>query len=547
VSVLLLVAPSGLGKTTACLRAVELAPARGLRVSGVLSLPVYQDGVKTAIALRDIATGQERILARANHAGEGPRVGIWTFDPASIVWGQQILTSFPPSDLLVIDEIGPLELEMGQGLTNAVDALHRADYRLALVTLRPALVETVTTKLNDLDVSTVTLDEHNRDGQPQAIVNRIHQELRMTVVTGSEIMTALSRVQDPELHRSVVDLGMVRDLSINEGRVMFTLALTIPECPLRDQLVGDARAAVQALPGVKDVTITLGAMTDEERAAALGHAQPEQSKANPFNQVRQVVAIMSGKGGVGKSSVTALLALGLARQGHQVGILDADVTGPSIPKLFGLRAGGVRNGPMGILPTVAAEGIKVMSINLLLPDEDTPVIWRGPMLSGAIQQFWTDVFWDRLDYLLVDLPPGTSDAALTVMQSLPVNGVIMVTTPQELAAMVVRKAVHMIEQLNTPVVGVVENMSYFVCPDTGKRHEIFGPSHVEEVAAIARAPVLARLPIEPELTRLGDSGQIAACDPQDTLKGCGMLADELARSFAAHIPSPSAPVALARQ
>lgn len=347
----------------------------------------------------------------------------------------------------------------------------------------------------------------------------------MTVVTESEIMAALSHVQDPELHRSVVELGMVRDLTLHDGTVAFTLALTIPECPLRDQLVGDARAAVQSLPGVKDVTITLGAMSDEERTAVLGHAQPEQPKANPFNQVRQVVAIMSGKGGVGKSSVTALLALGLARQGHQVGILDADVTGPSIPKLFGLRAGGLRNGPMGILPTVAAEGIKVMSINLLLPDEDTPVIWRGPLLSGAIQQFWTDVFWDRLDYLLVDLPPGTSDAALTVMQSLPVNGVIVVTTPQELAAMVVRKAVHMIEQLNTPVVGVVENMSYFVCPDTGKHHEIFGPSHVEEVAAIAGAPVLARLPIEPELTRLGDSGQIAACD--------GTLAGELARSFTA--------------
>jgi len=173
VSVLLLVAPSGLGKTTACLRAVELAQARGLRAAGVLSPPVYQDGVKTAIALRDIITGRERILARANHAGEGPRVGIWTFDPAGVAWGQQVLASLPPCDLLVIDEIGLLELEQRQGLTNALDALRRADYRLALVTLRPALVET---KLNGLDVSTVTLDEHNRDGQPQAIVNRIHQE-----------------------------------------------------------------------------------------------------------------------------------------------------------------------------------------------------------------------------------------------------------------------------------------------------------------------------------------------------------------------------------
>jgi Mrp family chromosome partitioning ATPase len=331
----------------------------------------------------------------------------------------------------------------------------------------------------------------------------------MAVVTEAEIRAALSRVQDPELHRSVVELGMIRDLAIHEGAVRFTLALTIPECPLREQLTAEARAAVETLPGVKDVIITLGAMTDEERTAALGHAQPESPKANPFNDVRQVVAVMSGKGGVGKSSVAALLALALARQGHQVGILDADITGPSIPKLFGLRAGGVSNSPMGILPPVAAGGVKVMSINLLLPDEDTPVIWRGPLISGTIRQFWTDVVWGQLDYLLVDLPPGTSDAALTVMQSLPVNGIVIVTTPQELAAIVVRKAVHMAAQLKAQVLGVVENMSYFVCPDTGQRHNIFGPSHAEEVAAAAQAPVLARLPIDPDIAALCDAGEVA--------------------------------------
>jgi Mrp family chromosome partitioning ATPase len=324
---------------------------------------------------------------------------------------------------------------------------------------------------------------------------------------------------------------MVRNLTIHEGTLTFTLALTIPECPLRDQLTEDARAAVAALPGVKDVIITPGAMTDGERAAALGHTQPEQPRANRLNEVRRVVAIMSGKGGVGKSSVTALLALGLARQGQQVGILDADITGPSIPRLFGLRTGNMRNGAIGILPGVAAEGIKVISINLLLPDEDTPVIWRGPLLSGAIQQFWSDVFWGRLDYLLVDLPPGTSDVALTVMQSLPVKGVIVVTTPQALAAMVVRKTVRMIAQLGAPIVGVVENMSYFVCPDTGKRYEIFGPSHAEEIAAVAGAPVLARLPIEPELTRLGDSGQIDAYD--------GASVAELSQALAARLPVTS--------
>lgn len=332
----------------------------------------------------------------------------------------------------------------------------------------------------------------------------------MTQVTESDIMAALNRVNDPELQRSIVELGMVRDLTISDGRVGFTLALTIPECPLRDQLAGDARAAVEALPGVKEVSVSLGAMSEEERAAVLGRSQPEPPRANPSNNVRHVIAIMSGKGGVGKSSVTALLALALARLGYQVGVLDADVTGPSIPRLFGLRPGQVQGGPTGLLPPEAAEGIKVMSINLLVPEEDVAVIWRGPLISNAIRQFWTDVEWGQLDYLLVDLPPGTSDAALTVMQNLPVDGVIVVTTPQELAAMVVRKAVHMAGQLNARVLGVVENMSYFVCPDTGKRHEIFGPSHANQVAATASAPVLARLPIDSQVAALCDAGDVVS-------------------------------------
>jgi Mrp family chromosome partitioning ATPase len=325
--------------------------------------------------------------------------------------------------------------------------------------------------------------------------------------TEQDVLTALSRVMDPELNRSLTDLQMVKDVKIEGSKVNFTIALTVPGCPLREKIGNDARQAVLALPGVKDVEIQFRAMTDDERKA-IGMQPIQQPKLNQFNKVKQVIAVMSGKGGVGKSSVTALLGAALACRKKRVGILDADVTGPSIPKLFGMPPGGLRGSEQGILPGMTSTGIKVISINLLLPDEDTPVVWRGPMIAGAIRQFWTDVLWGNLDVLLVDLPPGTSDAALTVMTSLPVNGVIMVTTPQQLAAMVVRKAMNMLHQVNVPILGVVENMSYYTCPDTGKQHEIFGPSHAEEVAVAAGAPVLARLPIDPKITSLGDAGRI---------------------------------------
>jgi len=348
--------------------------------------------------------------------------------------------------------------------------------------------------------------------------------------TESEIMTVLNRVIDPELHRNIVELGMVRSVQVREGQVEIELALTTAACPLTQELSDNVRAAVQALPGIKGVTVNLGEMTAEEKEAALQKAQPALPKASQFNKVGRIVAVMSGKGGVGKSSVTAMLALALVRRGYKVGILDADITGPSIPKLLGIASGGIRSSVMGILPAITDDGIKVMSINLLLPEEDMAVIWRGPLISNAIQQFWNEVLWGHLDYLLVDLPPGTSDAALTVMQSLPISGAVVVSTPQDLAAMVVRKAVDMARQLNIAVLGVVENMSYFECPDSGKRYEIFGPSHADEVATAASATVLARLPVDPELSRLGDSGQIAAYN--------GKLIDELGRAFEGECPLP---------
>jgi len=327
--------------------------------------------------------------------------------------------------------------------------------------------------------------------------------------TEQQVIDALRQVNDPELHRNLVELNMVRDLKIMDGRVEFTLALTIPSCPLRSQMSADSERVLKALPGVTDVKITFGAMTPEERKNALGSAAPALPKLNQFNRVGNLVAVMSGKGGVGKSLVTALLAVSLARQGYKVGILDADVTGPSIPKLFGLQPGGVRGSDQGILPVATRLGIKVISTNLLVKNEGTAIIWRGPMISGAIQQFWTDVLWGKLDYLLVDMPPGTSDAALTVVQSLPLTGAVLVTTPQDLAAIVVRKAISMLVQLNIPLLGIVENMSYFICPDCGSSHEIFGPSHLDEIEqAVGHSLPTVRLPITPGLASLADNGGI---------------------------------------
>lgn len=239
-----------------------------------------------------------------------------------------------------------------------------------------------------------------------------------------------------------------------------------------------------------------------------------EGSAASYNHVENVVAVMSGKGGVGKSLVTGLLASALARVGYQVGILDADITGPSIPMLFGLH-GPVEPGEAGIQPLKSRSGIKVISMNLLLASEDQPVIWRGPMISKAIKQLWGDVMWGKLDFLLVDLPPGTSDASLTIMQSLPIAGIIMVTTPQGLANLIVRKAVNMAQSVGVHVSGVVENMTYFVCPDTRKHHFIFGASHADEVVATAGAPLLAQLPIDPQIAALCDAGKIEDVDLQE--------------------------------
>jgi Mrp family chromosome partitioning ATPase len=226
-----------------------------------------------------------------------------------------------------------------------------------------------------------------------------------------------------------------------------------------------------------------------------------------LNRIKTVIAVMSGKGGVGKSLVTALTAVSLKRQGYEVGVLDADITGPSIPRMFGItdRPSGAEN---GILPVTSKSGIEIMSINLLLPNEDDAVIWRGPLIGKAITQFWEEVLWGNLDFMLVDLPPGTADAPLSVMQTLPVNGVIIVFTPQELTAMIVKKAIKMAQQMQKPVFGIVENMSYLYLPELDRKIEIFGKSHAEDMEKASGASLLAQLPIDPELAKLCDEGTI---------------------------------------
>jgi len=312
---------------------------------------------------------------------------------------------------------------------------------------------------------------------------------------------------DPELHKSLIELGMVRQVRIDKDRVEIALALTTLGCPLRDQIVGDVKRAVGALAGVEAVEVELAEMSDEEKRR-IGIGVPEKGAAEVLNDIRRVIAVMSGKGGVGKSLVSGLLALALRREGHQVGILDADITGPSIPKMFFPDGARLGTSPLGPMPPQSGSGIKVMSVNLLLEQEDQAVIWRGPLVSGAIKQFWGDIFWGTLDYLVVDLPPGTSDASLTVMQSLPMSGIVLVSSPQDLAGMVVRKAANMARQMGTPILGLIENMSYFECPDTGTRYDIFGPSHAEETARRIGVPFLGRLPIDPEIAKLCDVGRI---------------------------------------
>ena len=308
--------------------------------------------------------------------------------------------------------------------------------------------------------------------------------------TEAKLQKALSKVLVPGIMRSIVQMNLVRSTEVKDGKAKVTLASTAIPAQHHKLLKDQAAAAVSALSGVEEVTIDLVEASTKE-----------------LNQIDKIIAVMSGKGGVGKSLIASLLATSFARAGKDVGILDADITGPSIPKMFGLNAR-PSGSETGILPILSKSGIEIMSMNLLLPSEDEAVIWRGPLLSRAITQFWEEVLWGRLDCLIIDLPPGTGDAPLTVLQTIPISGVIDVFTPQELTEMIVKKAIRMAQKMNVPVLGVVENMSYLILPETGKKLEIFGRSKGEEMAKASGAPLLGKLPIDPELARLCDEGKI---------------------------------------
>ncbi|MBE9512579.1 MAG: Mrp/NBP35 family ATP-binding protein [Chloroflexi bacterium] len=310
------------------------------------------------------------------------------------------------------------------------------------------------------------------------------------MVTEEQVRQSLDEVLVPGVKRSLVMLNLVRQIKVSGQEVTITLASSALSEAAQDWIRGKAKTVVEDLPGI-----------DSARVEFVGVRPVE------LNQIQNVIAVMSGKGGVGKSLVAGLTAVALKRQGSEVGILDADITGPSIPKMFGIseRPSGSNT---GILPILSRSGIEVMSFNLLLPQEDDAVIWRGPLISKAITQFWEEVVWGKLDYLIVDLPPGTADAPLTVMQTLPVSGIIIVFTPQDLTTMIVKKAVSMAQKMGKPVLGVVENMSYLYIAEIDKRVELFGKSKGEEMARAANAPFLGQLPIDPELARLCDEGNI---------------------------------------
>jgi Mrp family chromosome partitioning ATPase len=314
------------------------------------------------------------------------------------------------------------------------------------------------------------------------------------MATEEQVRRSLEAVLVPAVKRSIVGMNLVREVTTSDKKVNVTLASTGLIPGAQDWIKTKTREAIEKLPEVNEVKV-----------------EYVDAKAKDLNNIDNILAVMSGKGGVGKSLVSSLLAIGLKRKGCEVGILDADITGPSIPKMFGLNARPSGN-ESGILPVLSRSGIEIISINLLLPSEDDAVIWRGPLIGNTIKQFGEEVLWGKLNYLIIDLPPGTADAPLTVMQSFPIWGVIVVFTPQDLVEMIVKKAVNMARQMGKRVLGVVENMSYLYIPEINKRIEVFGRSRGEEMARAVRAPLLGQLPIEPEIAKLCDEGNIERYD-----------------------------------
>lgn len=365
----------------------------------------------------------------------------------------------------------------------------------------------------------------------------------MSTPTTDQIIEALRPVEDPELHRSIVDLGMVRDVEVKGGVVSLTVVLTIAGCPLRNEIQNRVGTALRALDGVKDVALNFGVMNDEERAKvremlhgnpgatagsqpAQGHASGREiSFAQPGSKTRPIL-VSSGKGGVGKSSVTTNLAVALAAQGHKVGIVDADIYGYSIPRMLGTDRDPVVIDNMLLPPE--QWGVRCISIGYFVP-EGQAVVWRGPMLHKALEQFLTDVYWDEPDFLLIDMPPGTGDIALSLSQYLPRAEVLVVTTPQEAAQKVAKLSAAMAAKVNLPVRGIIENMSWFT-GDDGVRYELFGSGGGQLLADELNVPLLAQIPLMSALREGGDDGRpIAAVAPNSEI---GQIFAALAKRIA---------------
>lgn len=328
------------------------------------------------------------------------------------------------------------------------------------------------------------------------------------ILNSSSVLEVLRPVQDPELRKSLVELNMIRNVKIDDGKVSFTLVLTTPACPLRQFIVEDCQMAVKKLPGVTDVLVDVTAETPQQK---------ELPGRTGVAGVKNILAISSGKGGVGKSTVAVNVAVALAQSGAKVGLLDADIYGPNAPTMLGLSSAQitVRQGEQGeVLEPAFNHGVKLVSMGFLI-DRDQPVIWRGPMLNGVIRQFLYQVQWGELDYLIVDMPPGTGDAQLTLTQAVPMAGAVIVTTPQTVALLDSRKGLKMFQQMQIPVLGIVENMSYFIPPDMpDKQYDIFGSGGGEKTAQELGVPLLGCVPLEISLREGGDNGiPIVIADP----------------------------------
>ncbi|MEE9220561.1 MAG: Mrp/NBP35 family ATP-binding protein [candidate division NC10 bacterium] len=323
------------------------------------------------------------------------------------------------------------------------------------------------------------------------------------MITEEAVLNALRKVNDPELHRDLVSLGMVKEIKVDGGAVAVTVELTTPACPMREQVEEETKAAIKTLPGVGEVTVNLTASVRKPPAGR-----------EPIPGVKHILAVGSGKGGVGKSTVTVNLAVALAEAGASVGLLDSDIYGPSIPIMMGVHRQPEMVGKRMIPPV--SHGVKLMSLGFLLPDDTSPVVWRGPMVGKAVSQMLMEVDWGELDYILADLPPGTGDASLTLAQAIPLSGAVIVMTPQEVAVQIATKTLNMFRTLKVPILGIIENMSYLLCPHCEQSVELFGHGGGRKASQRLEVPFLGEIPLDPELRRGGDVGRPILIEKPDS-------------------------------